>query len=125
MVITQYRARRKTSGGRYKSWRKKKIRESGNLPAYTKLGKKVIKSHRTIGAHKKLFLLSADAANVYDPKTKTYSQLKIETILENPANRHFIRRSIITKGTIIKTEKGNARVTNRPGQEGIINAVLV
>ncbi len=125
MVITQYRARRKTSGGRYRSWRKKRIHESGNLPAYTKLGKKVVKSHSTVGDRKKIFLQSADTANVYDPKTKKYSQLKVETIAENPANRHFVRRSIITKGTIIKTEKGNARVTNRPGQEGVINAVLV
>ncbi len=125
MVITQHRSRRKTSGGRYKSWRKKKIRESGNLPAYTKLGKKVVKSHRTLGSGKKLFLLSAETANVYDPKTKKYAQLKIETIVGNPANRHFVRRNIITKGTIIKTENGNARVTNKPGQEGVINAVLV
>lgn len=125
MVITQYRARRKRSGGRYKSWRKKRIRESGSLPAYTKVGKKVVKYRRMVAGKEKIFQLSADSANVYDPKEKKYIQLKIETIVENPANRHFIRRSIITKGTIIKTEKGNARVTNRPGQEGVINAVLV
>ncbi|MEM4244669.1 MAG: 30S ribosomal protein S8e [Candidatus Nanoarchaeia archaeon] len=125
MVITQHRGKRKASGGRYKSWRKKRIHESGSLPAYTKLGEKVVKSRRTLAAGKKLFLLSAQTANVYDPKEKKYVQLKIETIVENPANRHFVRRNIITKGTIIKTEKGNARVTNRPGQEGVINAVLV
>lgn len=125
MVITQHRARRKRSGGRYKAWRKKRLRESGNIPAYTKLSKKVVKPHRTVGNKRKLFLLSAETANVYDTKEKKYMQLKIETIVENPANRHFVRRNIITKGTIIKTEKGNARVTNRPGQEGVINAVLV
>ncbi|HHC19323.1 MAG TPA: 30S ribosomal protein S8e, partial [Euryarchaeota archaeon] len=32
---------------------------------------------------------------------------------------------IITKGTIIETEVGLARVTSRPGQVGIINAVLI
>jgi len=31
----------------------------------------------------------------------------------------------MTKGTIIKTDKGAARITNRPGQEGCINAVLI
>jgi small subunit ribosomal protein S8e len=35
------------------------------------------------------------------------------------------RRAIITKGAIIETSKGNARVTSRPGQCGIINAVLL
>jgi len=125
MVTTQHKSKRSPSGSRYKSFRKKRIYESGNFPAYTKLGKKVVKIHRTLAAHKKFFLLSADTANVYDPKDKKYTQLKIDTIIENPANRHFIRRNIITKGTVIKTEKGNARVTNRPGQEGVVNAVLV
>jgi len=36
-----------------------------------------------------------------------------------------MRRSILTKGAIIKTEIGDARITNRPGQDGIINAVLL
>ena len=31
----------------------------------------------------------------------------------------------MTKGTIIETEKGKAKITSRPGQEGSINAVLV
>ena len=57
--------------------------------------------------------------------TKKYSKLKILNIIDNKANRHFVRRNIITKGAIIKTEKGNARVNSRPGQEGSINAVLV
>lgn len=124
-MITQHKSRRSPSGSRLKSYRKKRIYESGSFPAYTKLAKKVVKIRRMLGAHKKFFLLSADTANVYDPKSKKYLNLKIDTIVENPANRHFIRRNIITKGTIIKTEKGNARVTNRPGQEGVINAVLV
>jgi len=36
-----------------------------------------------------------------------------------------VRRNIITKGAVIKTEKGPARVTSRPGQHGIINAILL
>ena len=46
-------------------------------------------------------------------------------VVENPANRHYIRRNILTRGTIIKTEKGNARITSRPGQDGVVNAVLI
>ena len=44
---------------------------------------------------------------------------------DNPANRDFARRKIITKGAIIKTKRGNARVTSRPGQNGTVDAVLV
>lgn len=125
MAISQTRSKRKISGGRYRTWRKKRIYELGGLPSFTKLGKKSVAILRGIGNNKKRSLLSMDTANVYNPKEKKYEQLKIETILENPANRHFIRRNIMTKGTIIKTEKGKARITNRPGQEGVINAVLI
>lgn len=125
MAITQKRSKRKPSGGRYRSWRKKRVRELGNLPSFTKLGKKVVKVVRCISNNKKRVLLSGEIANVYNPKEKKYEKQKIETILESPSNRHFVRRNIITKGTIIKTEKGKARVTSRPGQEGNINAVLI
>lgn len=125
MSIIQKRSKRKISGGRYRAWRKKRVHEMGSLPSFTKLGKLRVKTQRTVGGNKKRILLSGEIANVYDPKSKKNLKLKIETILENPANRHFIRRNIITKGTIIKTEKGKARVTSRPGQEGNINAVLI
>ena len=125
MAITQKRAKRKVSGGRYRTWRKKRVNELGNLPSFTKLSKKTVKVTRTLGNNRKRVLLSGDIANVYNPKEKKYTKLKIETILESPANRHFVIRNIITKGTIIKTEKGKARITNRPGQEGNINAVLI
>jgi len=125
MAISQTRPKRKISGGRYRAWRKKRIYELGNLPSHTKLGKKSVVVLRGVGNNSKRSLLSVDTANVYNPKEKKYEQLKIETILENPANRHFVRRNIMTMGTIIKTEKGKARITNRPGQEGVVNAVLI
>ncbi len=125
MAISQTRPKRKTSGGRYRAWRKKRIYELGNLPSLTKLGKKSVAVVRGVGDNRKRALRSTETANVYNPKEKKYEQLKIETILENPANRHFVRRNIMTKGTIIKTEKGKARITNRPGQEGTVDAVLV
>jgi len=58
-------------------------------------------------------------------RTKKYSKVKIKNVVENPANRHFVRRNILTKGTVVDTDKGKAKITNRPGQEGSINAVLV
>ncbi|MBI1972841.1 30S ribosomal protein S8e [Candidatus Woesearchaeota archaeon] len=125
MAIAQYRSKRKVSGGRYVSSFKKKLRYLGRLPTLTKMDKLTKKSLRTTGGHKKTFLLTADTANVFDPKTKKHAQLKIETITANPANQNYVRRNIMTKGAIIKTEKGPARITSRPGQEGMINAVLL
>jgi len=46
-------------------------------------------------------------------------------VVSSEANRHFVRRNIITKGAIVRTEAGDAKITSRPGQEGAINAVLI
>ncbi len=125
MAIAQHRSKRKPSGGRYHPVRKKKAYELGNDPTSTHLGKKAVRIDRVMGAHTKVRLLREETANVYLPSEKKYEKLKIDLIVENPANRHFVRRNIITKGTIIKTTKGNARITSRPAQDGVINAVLV
>ena len=125
MAISQSRPKRKSTGGRYIAYRKKKQYELGREPSFTKLGKKRIQVIRIMGANRKLRMLSADTANLFDPKTKSFKQAKIKTITDNPANRHFIRRNIMTKGSVIDTEFGKARITSRPGQDGVINAVLI
>ncbi len=63
--------------------------------------------------------------SVTDPKTHETKKVAIETVRENPSNPNYVRRNIITKGSIIKTEIGDARVTSRPGQDGTVNAVLI
>ncbi|MEK6834888.1 MAG: 30S ribosomal protein S8e [Nanoarchaeota archaeon] len=125
MAIPQARSKRKVSGSRYRSYRKKRLFELGNLPRLTKLGENKIKTVNAKFGKKKKVLLDANIANIYNPKTKKYSKSKIITIVENKANRHFVRRNIMTKGAIIKTEIGNARITSRPGQEPVVNAILI
>jgi len=125
MAISQARAKRKPTGGRYISYRKKKQYELGREPSFTKLGKIKVNVIRGMGDNRKLRMLRADTVNLFDPKSKSFKQAKIKTITDNPANRHFIRRNIMTKGSVIDTELGKARITSRPGQDGIINAVLI
>lgn len=123
-MIIQDKSKRKISGGRYKK-QIKKLRNKGNLPIHTKIGKQKVTKIRVKGGNKKFRLLNVDTANVFDSNTKKYMKARIESVVDNPANRHYIRRNIITKGTIIKTDKGDAKVINRPGQESIINAILI
>jgi len=126
MAITHSKSLRKPTGGRYKrGYKKKKAYELGRFPAFTKLEKRRVKYVRTMGNHRKVRMLSTDTANLFNPKTKKYEKAKITTIVENPANRHFVRRNIMTKGTVIDTDKGKARITSRPGQDGTVNAVLI
>jgi len=116
---------RKYTGGRLIRQRGKKKYELGGEQANTHLGEAIRKTVKTLGGKLKVRLLRGQTATVTDPATKTSKTVKIETVTGNPANIHYIRRNILTKGSIIKTEIGSARVTNRPGQEGSINAVLI
>lgn len=125
MTISQFRSRRKISGGRYKDFRKKRLTDLGRDATLTKIGNLRKSKFGIKSGTKKIVLLSSNIANVYDPKDKKYKKANIETVIDNSANRNFIRRNILTKGTIIKTELGKAKITNRPGQESCINAVLI
>lgn len=126
MAIVQSKSKRKPSGARYKSKIiKKRQHLIGRIPAMTKVGKLKMQKIRTRSAGQKLRLLNVEKVNLYDPKKKTYSVETIKTVVESPADKNFVRRNIITKGTIIATDKGNARVTSRPGQDGIVSAVLI
>jgi small subunit ribosomal protein S8e len=119
------RSIRKYTGGRLIQSRGKRKFELGGEPANTHLGETIRKTVKTLGGQEKVRLLRDNTAIVTDPKTKTSKKVKVETVTGNPANIHYVRRNIVTKGSIIKTEIGSARVTNRPGQDGSINAVLI
>ena len=73
----------------------------------------------------KLRTLRDKYASVSDPKNGKAEKVEIERVVENPANVNYDRRGVITKGAIIRTSKGIARVTSSPGQYGSINAVLI
>ncbi len=121
----QGKSTRKYTGGRIIRARGKRKFELGGETANTHLGETIRKTAKIMGGQEKVRLLRDSTAIVTDPKTKKSTKVKIETVTGNPANIHYVRRNIVTKGSIIKTEIGSARVTNRPGQEGSINAVLV
>lgn len=126
MVIWHAERKRKVTGSKYGKIRDKRKRELGRHPTHTKLAEKIKrKKIRTLGDNEKLRVLRTNVANVFDPKKKEYKKLEIKKVLENKASRHFPRMNIITKGAIIETELGKAKVTSRPGQTGVVNAVLV
>ena len=125
MVVKQRRSKRKVTGGRYIAHRKFRKTELGRTPAHTHIGTGKRRILGTRGNTIKVKLMVAEFANVLDQKAKKFEKSKIVSVVDNPASRHFVRRNIITKGTVIQTEKGKARVTSRPGQDGMVNAVLI
>ena len=68
-------------------------------------------------------MLKANKVNV--KIGKKIQKLEIKNVLETPANRFLARQNILSKGTIVQTDKGKVKITNRPSQEGMINGILI
>ena len=123
--MSQWRleSKRKPSGGlKIKSRKKKRIQIGRDFSPVT-IGETKIKSRRTTGGSRKLFMTKTEYANV--SKNGKCTKVKIKSVIENKANSQFVRRNIITKNSIIETEDGKAIVTSRPTQDGAVNAVAV
>ncbi len=115
---------RTPTGGKIRKTRKKRKREMGRFPALTRIGERRLKLIRAMGGDYKLRLLSDSYANVVVPGEGA-KRVRILDVVDNPASKAFKRFKIITRGAIIRTELGLARVTSSPGQHGVINAVLM
>ncbi len=122
MANSQFRSKRQVSGKRYVAVRKTRASDLGRIPALTSLGENKLKIKRVKGGNSKKSLLRVKTVQVFDGK-KTIS-LKVTGVEENPANINFTRRNIITKGAIVKTEKGNVKITSRPGQSGSLFGIF-
>jgi small subunit ribosomal protein S8e len=125
MSLWQGLSTRKSSGGRLIRARKKLRFEVAPEDAETKLGAHSQKLIRARAGAQKVKLLATDSINVTDAKTGKTSKATIKTVTENPANIHYVRRNILTKGAVVETDKGKVKVTSRPGQSGALSGVLV
>jgi small subunit ribosomal protein S8e len=114
---------RRRTGGRRRPKRKKRKHELGRTPAETEVDEPRIQAIDARGNVEKRRALALDVANVADGGETV--EAEIEDVVENPANPNYVRRNIVTKGAIIETSEGRARVTSRPGQNGQVSAVLV
>jgi small subunit ribosomal protein S8e len=117
------RSKRTRTGGRVRPHDKKKKRELGQDSTETQVGDARLQVVDARGNERKVRAFATDVANVTDGDTT--ENATIEDVVENPANPNYARRNIITKGAVIATTAGRARVTSRPGQTGVVNAVLL
>ena len=118
----QGRALKKRTGGRRRRTTKKRKHQLGREPTETRVGDTVLKTVDTRDNTRTVRAISIDHASVaVDGETRS---AEIEGVAENPANPNYVRRNIVTKGALIETSEGTARVTSRPGQDGQVNAVL-
>ena len=122
-MISRKRPNRKETGGLYKDRRKRRLSEKGGMSTMTLIGKVKRAAERVRGGSVKQRNLRAETISVHNGKKVV--QATMENVLENTANRNFVRRNILTKGTVVKTDKGNVKITSRPGQQGSLSGVLV
>ena len=125
MSLWQGESVRKPSGGRLIAARNKRRFEIAPEDAETKLGEHTQKLVRGRGDSQKVKLLASNFINVTDPKTGKTTKAQIKTVTENPANIHYVRRNILTKGAVVDTDLGKVKITSRPGQSGALSGVLV
>ena len=116
--------KRKKTGGKKRAYRTKRVYEQGRQPVETQFGETQRKEVKGISRISKVKLVKADYVNVSNPETGKTERLEILDVVSNPANADYNRRGVITKGTIVRTEKGLAKIVSRPGQEGSLSAVV-
>jgi small subunit ribosomal protein S8e len=125
MARSQARSKRRYTGKKYKRFHKKRKMELERAPIETEIGQEKKKKQRILGGNMKLKLFSTSYINVTDPNSNKTSKVRIVRFDSNQATKDWNRRHILTRGAIVETELGKAKVTSRPGQDGVLNGVLV
>ncbi|MDD2678328.1 MAG: 30S ribosomal protein S8e [Candidatus Nanoarchaeia archaeon] len=122
MARSQRRSNKKETGTSYNKDRKKRKFELERPASLTRVGENKVKKIRTLGGSLKNRALQYSKVIIIDKKKKVIAN--ILRVVENKANRHFVRMNVMTKGAIIETDKGKVRITNQPGQSGQIQGVF-
>jgi small subunit ribosomal protein S8e len=117
-------AGRKLTGGRKVAMRGRRKFEIDRYPNEAVVGATQIVVRRTRGNNVKAAFKTVEFANIIDKEASKVNKFKILKVVKNPANRDYERRGVVSKGAVIETEGGTAVVVSRPGQDGVVNAVL-
>ncbi|MFB6292325.1 MAG: 30S ribosomal protein S8e [Candidatus Nanohaloarchaea archaeon] len=123
MAVWHKRSGTKKTGGKTRPYRKSRKYDLGSEFSEPEVGEKRVEKRRTRGGNQKNVARRAETVNLaVDGEVKN---VEIEAVEDNPANPNYVRRSLLTKGTVIDTPEGKARITSRPGQNGVVNAELL
>ena len=114
----------KITGGRRSPLRIRRKYETDRYPNEAINGAQVTITRRVRGNNNKVALKSIDFVNLATENAKVVKS-KIIKVLDNATNNDYKRRGIISKGAILETQEGKCKVVSKPGQNGIVNAVLL
>lgn len=119
------KSRRKNTGGRNVLARGKRRTEISTEKQWAYIGEPKRKNYRRTGGNPLTRVLVDNSVSVANRSTGKVEKAKIINVLENPCDSNYVRRNILTKGAVIETDKGQVRITSRPGKDGVINGVLI
>lgn len=125
MTVWHIERGKKTTGGVIHLNRKKRRFERGSPPLLTTLGKDKLRQDNVLAGIVKKRLTASEFVNAMNLHTKKAKKTKILSIVEHADNQHYTRRSIITKGCVVKTDMGLVRITSRPSQHGVLNGIIL
>ena len=114
----------KITGGRRHPLRTRRKYEIDRYPNEPVNGSQVTITRRVRGNNRKTALKTIDFVNLATGDAKV-KKTKILKVLDNSTNNDYKRRGIITKGAILEIQEGKCRIVSKPGQTGIVNAVLL
>lgn len=123
MAVWQDNSTTKKTGGKTWKSRKHKKHQLGSEFSEPEIGEDKTIQKRTEGGNQKTVAKRSETVNV--AQNGEVTEAEIHSVENNPANPNYVRRSLLTKGAIIKTSEGRAKITSRPGQDGVINAKLI
>jgi len=113
----------KITGGRRHPLRSRRKYEIDRFPTETLTGEQITITRKVRGKN----LMTGIKTTYFDNLTidSKIKRVKSNRVLENATNNDYQRRGVISKGAILETAEGKCRVVSRPGQHGVVNAILV
>ena len=116
-------ATRKITGWRRHPLRTRRKYEIDRFPNEPIIGEEVTVTRKVRGKNLKTSIKTIDFVNL--AINSEVKKVKIIRVLENATNNDYQRRGVISKGAVLETKEGKCRVVSRPGQHGVVNAILV
>jgi|TARA_Y100001949_G_C15928064_1_gene304339 small subunit ribosomal protein S8e len=113
----------KITGGRRHPLRTRRKYEIDRFPNEPIIGEEVTVTRKVRGKNLKTSIKTIDFVNL--AINSEVKKVKIIRVLENATNNDYQRRGVISKGAVLETKEGKCRVVSRPGQHGVVNAILV
>ena len=117
-------SRRKSTGGRRVAARGKRSTEISSEKQFALIGEPRRKIYRKTGGNTLVRVLSENRCTVNGKDGKS-TVATITNVIKNDANPNYTRRNILTKVAVVDTNKGQVKITSRPGHDGVLNGVVL